>query len=200
MKLARNLFLISCSIFIHLTVTVMVKAQTSADMAKDNVKKASDYTLPFPGILPDNILYTLKVVRDKVFEFLIVDPVKKADFYLLQSDKRLASGETLIINSKFLLGEQTISKAEKYLIQAVDTASLAKAKGKETSDVVDRLKKASLKHVEVIEALQKNSPESISEGLSLSLGLNEKATAILNNLLESEETTSSSDSSPLVPK
>ncbi len=182
MKLARNLSLVACSLFILLTVTVMVKAQTSAEMVKENVKKTSDYLLPFPGILPDNVLYTLKIVRDKIFEFLIIDPVKNADFLLLQADKRLASGEALINNSKFLLGEQTISKAEKYLIRAVDAAAGAKARGKEANDVIDRLKKASQKHVEVIEALQKSSPDSISEGLSLSLGLNEKATVSLNNL------------------
>lgn len=200
MKLARNLFLISCSIFILLTVTVMVKAQNGADMAKDNVKKASDYVLPFPGILPDNILYTLKIARDKVFEFLIVDQVKKADFYLLQADKRLTSGEALIAKSKFLLGEQTISKAEKYLIQAADMASLAAARGKETGDVIDRLKKASLKHALVIEELRKKGPESILDGLSLSLGLNERVIFRLNDLLEPNEARSSSDSSPLLTK
>ncbi|MBI3385167.1 hypothetical protein HY030_03180 [Candidatus Gottesmanbacteria bacterium] len=196
MKLARNLSLVACSIFILLTVTVMVKAQTRAEMVKDNVKKTSDYVLPFPGILPDNVLYNLKVVRDKVFEFLIIDPVKKADFYLLQADKRLASGEALINNSKFLLGEQTISKAEKYLIQAVDMASVAKARGKEVNDIMERLKKAGQKHAEVISALQKSSPESISEGLLLSLSLNEKAIAGLNNLLGPKEATSSSSLAP----
>lgn len=199
MKLARNLFLVACSIFTLLTVTVMVSAQTGADKALNNVKKMTEYPLPFPGILPDNILYNLKVVRDKVFEFLIIDPVKKADFYLLQADKRLASGEALIINSKFLLGEQTISKAEKYLIQAVDEASIAKEKGKDANDVIDRLKKAIPKHAEVIDVLQKTSPSSISEGLTLSLSLNERAATGLNSLIPLQPT-SSSDSSSMVPK
>lgn len=200
MKLARNVFLVACSFFLLLTVTVMVKAQTGAEMALTNVKKMSEYPLPFPGILPDNVLYNLKIIRDKVFEFLIIDPVKKADFYLLQADKRLAGGEALIVNSKFLVGEQTVSKAEKYLILAVDTVTLAKARGKEANDVIDRLKKATQKHAEVINILQKSSPGSISEGLSLSLVLNEKAGAGLNNLIAPAEPISSSDSSSLVPK
>ena len=197
MKMARNLFLVTCSVFIMLTVTVMVRALTSAETVKDNVKKTIDYPLPFPGILPDNALYNLKVIRDKVFEFLIIDSVKRADFYLLQADKRLASGEVLILNSKFILGEQTISKAEKYLLQSVDAATVAKTKGKEVNDVIDRLKKASLKHLEVIEALQAKSPESVADGLNLSLDLNEKAINSLNKLFKQRQVIDSSQSSSL---
>src|SRR5260221_7243175 len=58
------------------------------------------YDLPYPGILPDNPLYTLKVIRDEVVSFFISDPLKKASFDILQADKRigaslyLAEGDT----------------------------------------------------------------------------------------------------------
>ena len=48
-----------------------------------------NYLLPYPGMLPDNPLYMLKAMRDRVINFLIADSQKKAEFYLLQSDKRL---------------------------------------------------------------------------------------------------------------
>ncbi len=85
MKLLKNLVLVLSAFLILGSVTIVVRAQTTAENAKENVKKFSEYALPYPGILPDNVLYNLKVFRDKVFEFLIIDPVKKADFYLLQA-------------------------------------------------------------------------------------------------------------------
>src|SRR5438309_421306 len=47
------------------------------------------YQLPYPGMLPDNPLYFLKVIRDGVWSFLLSNPLKKADFDLLQADKRV---------------------------------------------------------------------------------------------------------------
>src|SRR3989304_6415715 len=53
------------------------------------------YQLPYPGILPDHPLYTLKAVRDRIQVFLTRDNLKKAEIYLLYSDKRLAMGQEL---------------------------------------------------------------------------------------------------------
>lgn len=48
-----------------------------------------EYTLPYPGILPTHPLYMVKLLRDKIIEMLITDPLSKADFYILQADKKL---------------------------------------------------------------------------------------------------------------
>lgn len=54
-----------------------------------------EYTLPFPGILPTHPLYVFKNLRDRIIEFLIIDPINKAEFYVLQADKKLNMGVTL---------------------------------------------------------------------------------------------------------
>lgn len=54
-----------------------------------------EYLLPFPGILPTHPLYVFKSLRDKIIEMLITDPVSKAEFYILQADKKLNMGITL---------------------------------------------------------------------------------------------------------
>jgi len=53
------------------------------------------YVLPYPGILPTHPLYMLKTLRDTIIELLITDPVHKAEFYILQADKKLNMGLTL---------------------------------------------------------------------------------------------------------
>ena len=46
------------------------------------------YNLPYPGLLPDNPLYITKIMRDKITDFLTRDNLKKAELYLLYSDKK----------------------------------------------------------------------------------------------------------------
>ena len=164
----RNLFLVVTSIAILGLVTVVVSAQIKAETAKENSKKHSEYPLPYPGILPGNPLYQVKMVRDKVFETLIVDPLKKADFYLLQADKRLAAGESLINKGHNQLGEETISKAEKYLLLSVELTKEAQKKGKDTKDLTDRLARAWDKHEEVLADLTQNGHEEVKEGIQSS--------------------------------
>ena len=69
----------------------------AANSALSSVPHASvDYELPYPGLLPDNPLYPIKVFRDKVVSFFITDAQKQATFDLLQADKRVAAGEYLL--------------------------------------------------------------------------------------------------------
>lgn len=168
MKPFRNLLLIVLAGLILGGATVIARAQTSAEQAKVNTNKAIDYTLPYPGILPDNVLYKFKVVRDKVFEFLITDPVKKADFYLLQADKRMAAGETLIDYGKPELGEETISKAENYMSLAVNYMYLAKQKGRSDPGLQERLKKSLEKHNEIVLLLKDKTSAEIKAKLAIS--------------------------------
>lgn len=54
-----------------------------------------EYVLPYPGLLPTHPLYVIKHMRDQIIEMLITDPVSKAEFYILQADKKLNMGISL---------------------------------------------------------------------------------------------------------
>ncbi len=54
-----------------------------------------EYVLPYPGLLPTHPLYFIKSFRDNIIEMLITDPVSKAEFYVLQADKKLNMGISL---------------------------------------------------------------------------------------------------------
>jgi len=118
-----------------------------------------DYFLTYPGILPGNFLYPLKMVRDRIWLFLTTDHLQKAQTLLLFADKRLAAGKTLIEEGKETLGITTLSKAEKYLERALTQAKVAREKGKDVEAFLNTLEKASQKHQEVLEEIQ----EKISE-------------------------------------
>ncbi|MBF8250036.1 MAG: LPXTG-motif cell wall anchor protein, partial [Candidatus Levybacteria bacterium] len=86
-------FLIFLSSFsISFAKSDLAAAQTATPSSNQEV----NYELPYPGLLPDSPLYFLRVTRDKLVSFLISDPLKKAEFDLLQADKRLNAGIYLL--------------------------------------------------------------------------------------------------------
>lgn len=127
------------------------------------------YDLPYPGLLPDSPLYFLKTARDRIINFLIADPLKKAEFYLLQADKRLQTGVYLIKKNqgKEDLAESTISKGENYFEQAIREAEKAKKQGRDTIPILERLSLAAKKHKEVLKELETKSPQDVKRSITL---------------------------------
>ena len=141
-------------------------AQAPSLEATEAAQESVDYFLAYPGILPDHLLYPIKMIRDRIWLFLTTDPLKKAELFLLFADKRLGAGKALIEKDKIDLGVKTITKAEKYLERAVQQERKAREKGKETTVFLERLSRATLKHEEIL------------------LGVKEKVTDLAQKVIE----------------
>lgn len=122
-----------------------------------------EYQLPYPGLLPDNPLYFIKAARDRIIDFLISDPLKKSEFYLLQADKRLQGGVYLADKEKFELSETTISKGENYFQDAITHIKRAKEQGMDITVSLGRMQTSSKKHSEVLKVLEKKAPNSLKD-------------------------------------
>jgi len=155
----------------------------TTEISATPVVQKSTYTLPYPGMLPDHPLYFLKRLRDTILEKLISDPIRKTEFYILQSDKRLQMGLMLIQGGKGSLGESTISKAEKYMEQAVSGLSLYKKNGGTVpAYIVEHLQKATGKHEEVITELLGQAQEAEKAGLQGSMKLLTELISVIESL------------------
>lgn len=128
-----------------------------------------DYALAYPGILPDNPLYFFKTIRDKIVGFLIADPVKKAEFDLLQADKRLESGYLLSLKRPMQedLIADVISKGENYFSESIDQATFAKKQGNDVTEIVGKLATSNKKHAEVIGQIIQTVPVSLQKKLTV---------------------------------
>jgi len=158
-----------------LTMGLVKQTACAAEPAK---AESIEYTLPYPGILPDHPLYKMKLLRDFIVERIIVEPVRKSEFYLLQADKRLEMGILLIEQEKYTLSETTISKAEKYLEKAVSGLAAYKSVGNTIPPyVVERMSTAAAKHKEIITDLMSKAPSEVNPGFSSSLVLTESLVA-----------------------
>jgi hypothetical protein len=120
------------------------------------VKRESSYTVPYPGILPDNPLYPLKVIRDKLVENLIRDKNRKVEFYLRQTDKQMGMVQTLADKKNIPLAKQTALKAEHNFTQLISVYKASDTKP--IASVKDILMQATEKHQEILANVIKNTP------------------------------------------
>lgn len=122
-----------------------------------------DYELPYPGLLPDSPIYFLRIIRDKTVSFLISDPLKKAEFNLLQADKRLNAGIYLFKKGKVALSFSTVSKAENYFEESLEKTKKAQSQGMDIKEVTRKLINSAKKHQEELSSLEEKSPQSFKE-------------------------------------
>ncbi|OGG11694.1 hypothetical protein A2Z00_00705 [Candidatus Gottesmanbacteria bacterium RBG_13_45_10] len=160
-----------------------VMATTATQLKEDAAMEKVEYTLPYPGILQDNPLYFLKNIRDRIMDMLISDPVHKAEFYILQTDKHLSAGMMLSTQGKTVLSESVIASGEKYMENAVNGLKTYKNQGKKVPPyLVDRLTQSTAKHNEVLEEMVAKAAEAEKSGLSNSLALVQKLQGEITNL------------------
>lgn len=128
-----------------------------------------DYVLPYPGILPDNALYKIKMVRDRIGSLLIRDDLRQAEYLLKMGDKRISASKYLSDYGNCSLASQTASKAEIYLLRSVEEAGKAKNIGVNVSAFLGTLSKATLKHVELLEQMMVKAPDGPKQSLEKSI-------------------------------
>lgn len=129
-------------------------------LAAVDVPEKIVYVLPYPGsILPDHPVWPIKALRDKVWMMLKTPGIGKIEMNILFADKRLAASKILFERQKPELGYSSLTKAEKYLEEAIREEKLVTQKGHNTDSILQTLATASLKHVEVINEILLLAPE-----------------------------------------
>ncbi len=115
-----------------------------------------DYTMPYPGLLPDNPFYKLKTLRDRLVSLLISNPSTKAQFDILQADKRFAGAQMLweLRPSQKQLSLDTLSKADNYMEEAIGSIKNAKSQGMHYTDPAWQALRSNRKHQEILLQLQ----------------------------------------------
>lgn len=117
-----------------------------------------EYSLPYPGILPDHPLWFLKVLRDRVWIALSWDLLQKANKRLVIADKRLVAAKGLFDKGEYGLAVSTAQKAEKYLEMAFREGKSAENKGREVGGFYETVAKSSLTHREILEDMMSRAP------------------------------------------
>lgn len=147
------------------------------------VQEKAIYTLPYPGLLPDHPLYLFKIIRDRITEFATRENLKKAEFYLLASDKRTAMSLALAKKGRDKLAVDTFTKGEKYFFNIPKLVIESKKQGVSApSGFIDTLKLSNAKHHEIGEILIKDLPQGMNDSLMEALRLNESLKSEIEKL------------------
>jgi hypothetical protein len=155
------IFILSFSFFVCKSYAV-----TEDLSASQSSKQEVSYDLPYPGLLPDSPLYFLRAIRDRISGFLISDSLVKADFDLLQADKRLNAGIFLFNKGKFSLALTTVLKAENYFSEALDKMGEAEVQGINTGEMKDKLKRSLAKHEQELGDMTKKVSAEFKQGFA----------------------------------
>jgi len=157
-------------IYIFITIVILFGVFASFTFAQEDMSLTPtpvDYQLPYPGLLPGNPLYFLKVFRDRVISFLISDPLKKGEFDLLQADKRISGGLYLFQqNPKNINIGPLVSKGENYFSESISQVDQATKQGEDTSMLLHKMLLSSEKHIEVIDEMEKTAKGDLLNSLS----------------------------------
>lgn len=159
--------------FSHAQETVIqtdtpVGIDMQATPSSQTMVETVNYELPYPGMLPDNPLYVLKVIRDGIVKFLINDPLQKARFSLLNADKRMYAGKMLVDKGEDQLAIDTITKSNNYLDDALTAIKTAKNKNPKSTDInpfLDQFKTAVQKHQELMEGMEQSIDKKYAKRL-----------------------------------
>ena len=142
-----------------------------------------EYNLPYPGILPDHPLFFFKKVRDKILELTTRDSLKKAELYLLFSDKRIAMAMVLLKNGKDKYALTAFRQGEDYFLKIPKLLEMSKKQGvSASSDFIQRLKLSNAKHKEVGQTLLKDLPQGQNEIINEALIINEEIKKTIEKL------------------
>lgn len=180
-KQLSKFFIIFLSLIILPTTTYFVMESSGVSMNAPQKKVV--YELPYPGILPDHPLYFLKIIRDRINEFLTRDNLKKAQLYLNYSDKRVAMALALSLKGKNQAAISSFSKAEKYFEKIIDLLKEAKKQGNQApSSFIEIIKLSNAKHNELIGEIMKASPAGLQQDINQLLDLNLKIKKELETL------------------
>lgn len=117
--------------------------------------QSNDYIFPLPGMMPDNKLYKLKVLRNKIVERMIIGYVKKIEFDLLMADKIIYASKLLAEIGKIDLSKETALKGENYYSVLVQNYNMALLSHEQIPFWLDRkITLAAIKHQEVFKQLE----------------------------------------------
>ncbi len=146
-----------CALVVSPSVYASTPSASPSSTMMVQTEQKIEYILPYPGLLPTSPLYFFKNIRDHIIEILISDPVKKAEFYLLQADKKLSMALALSDMKKTDAAKTAYHDAQILREKSIAQLESVKRSGAEVPGfVLGKLSAALDKHLEVGKALHES--------------------------------------------
>lgn len=145
---------------LFLIASFFATAAISADFEED---------LPTPGILPDSPFYGLKRAFEGIGNVFTFGNERKAERAIKLSEKRLSEARASVEEEKHELSERLMEDYEKNLMKAEEIVERAQERGRNMTQVRERVAKATSRHIEVLENVLEKVPEQAKPAIQRAL-------------------------------
>ncbi len=120
----------------------------------------SNYVLPYPSSMPGGFSYKIHLLYENVSRYWYFGDFGQFDYSLKMSDKYLVEAKILFEYKQYLLGYNALQKSDSYFLNIMSNLVRAEKKGKNILQKKAILNEASQKHIEVLEKIESETPDT----------------------------------------
>ena len=110
--------------------------------------------------MPGGISYKIHLLYENVSKYWYFGDFGQFDYNLKRADKYLVEAKTLFEYKQYLLGYNALKKSDSYFVNIMPSLAKAERNGKNTLKKKAVLRKASQKHIEVLEKMDLETPDT----------------------------------------
>ena len=111
------------------------------------------------GIAPDNFFYPFKLFFENVGTAFTFGDLAKAKRYANLAEKRMAEAQIMIGEGKEKIAERTLNRYQELLDGSLDRSQRASEKGKDPSEVQEKISRITENHLLVLDKVLEQVPE-----------------------------------------
>jgi hypothetical protein len=147
---------------------------------------ASSDDLPSPGLTPDSPFYSLEVLWEKILISLTFDPEKKANLIAEIAGEKVAEAMEMVEENKAEAAQVSLQLYENYLQEVLEIINTSEP-ANDLTGLNEKLQQVTQKHLEVLETLSSNAPDSLKEALKETKELVEESFETLVEVSKDEQ-------------
>ena len=110
--------------------------------------------------MPGGISYKIHLLYENVSKYWYFGDFGQFDYNLKMADKYLVEAKTLFEYKQYLLGYKALQKSDSYFVNIMPNLAKAEKNGKNALKKKAVLRKASQKHIEVLEKMELETPDT----------------------------------------
>lgn len=127
---------------------------------KTPVFAQSSYVLPYPSSMPGSLSYKIHFVFEAISKYWYFGDFGQFGYNLKMTDKYLVETKTLFEYKQYLLAYKALKKSDSYFLKIRPSLLKAEKENKNITNKRSILKEASKKHVEILEKIDLETPDT----------------------------------------
>lgn len=127
---------------------------------KTSVFAQSNYVLPYPSSMPGSLFYKSHLVYEAISRYWYFGDFGQFNYNLKMADKYLVETKTLFEYKQYLLGYKSLQKSDLYFANILPIIAKAESNNKNVTQKKLILKGAWQKHVEILEKIEMETPDT----------------------------------------